>query len=109
MAEVFPTRVPSWDLSVVLDDLTGPPFEPLVSASERILTLKTVLLLALTSLKRIRDLQAMLVSTPCMDIAPGLVKVLLCLRLGYLPKVASTSFLSQVIMLQSFFPLPFDL
>ncbi len=41
--------VPSWDLSVVLDGLVTAPFEPLESASERILTLKVVPLLALTS------------------------------------------------------------
>ncbi len=51
-----PTAVPSWDLSVVLEGLVTAPFEPLDSASERILTLKVVLLLALTSLKRVGDL-----------------------------------------------------
>ncbi len=54
---VRPTAVPSWDLSVVLECLVTPPFEPLESASERILTLKFALLLALTSLKRVGDLQ----------------------------------------------------
>ncbi len=53
---VRPTAVPSWDLSVVLEGLVTAPFEPLESASERILTLKVVLLLALTSLKRVGDL-----------------------------------------------------
>ncbi len=53
------------------------PFEPLESAPERILTLKVTLLLALTSLKRIGDLQALSVSEMCMDFAPGLVKVTL--------------------------------
>ncbi len=37
---VRPTAVPSWDLSVVLEGLVTAPFEPLESASERILTLK---------------------------------------------------------------------
>ncbi len=50
------TAVPSWDLSVVLEGLVTAPFEPLESASEWILTLKVVLLLALTSLKRVGDL-----------------------------------------------------
>ncbi len=53
------------------------PFEPLESASELILTLKVTLLLALTSLKRVGDLQALSVSEMCMDFAPGLVKVTL--------------------------------
>ncbi|XP_067219242.1 NACHT, LRR and PYD domains-containing protein 1 homolog [Chanodichthys erythropterus] len=39
--------------------LKGPPFEPLQSADLRPLTLKTTLLLALASVKRISDLQAL--------------------------------------------------
>ncbi len=47
LGPVRPTAVPSWDLSVVLEGLVTAPFEPLESASERILTLKVTLLLAL--------------------------------------------------------------
>ncbi len=104
---VRPTAVPSWDLSVVLEGLVTAPFEPLESASKRILTLKVVLLLALTSLKRVGDLQAFSVSETCMDFAPGLVKVTLWPRPGYIPKVLSTSFRSQVVTLHSFHPPPF--
>ncbi len=104
---VRPTAVPSWDLSVVLEGLVMAPFEPLESASERILTLKVVILLALTSLKRVGDLQAFSVSETCMDFAPGLVKVTLRPRPGYIPKVLSTSFRSQVVTLHSFHPPPF--
>ncbi len=104
---VRPTAVPSWDLSVVLEGLVMAPFEPLESASERILTLKVVHLLALTSLKRVGDLQAFSVSETCMDFAPGLVKVTLRPRPGYIPKVLSTSFRSQVVTLHSFHPPPF--
>ncbi len=64
-----PMAVPSWDLSVVLEGLVTAPFEPLESAPERILTLKVTLLLALMSLKRVRDLQALSVSEMCMDFA----------------------------------------
>ncbi len=104
---VHPTAVPSWDLSVVLEGLVTAPFEPLESASDWILTLKVVLLLALTSLKRVGDLQAFSVSETCMDFAPGLVKVTLRPRPGYIPKVLSTSFRSQVVTLHSFHPPPF--
>ncbi len=103
---VRPTAVPPWDLSVVLEGLVTAPFEPLESASDRILTLKVVLLLALTSLKRVGDLQAFSDSETCMDFAPGLVKVTLRPRPGYIPKVLSTSFRSQVVTLHSFHPLP---
>ncbi len=104
---VRPTAVPSWDLSVVLEGLVTAPFEPLESASDRILTLKVVLLLALTSLKRVGDLQAFSVSETCMDFAPGLVKVTLRPRPGYIPEVLSTLFRSQVVTLHSFHPPPF--
>ncbi len=104
---VHPMAVPSWDLSVVLEGLVTAPFEPLESASERILTLKVTLLLALTSLKRVGDVQAFSVSEMCMDFAPGLVKVTLRPRPGYIPKVLSTSFQSQVVTLHSFHPPPF--
>ncbi len=104
---VRPTAVPSWDLSVVLEGLVTASFEPLESASERILTLKVVLLLALMSLNRVGDLQAFSLSETCLDIAPGLVKVTLRHRPGYIPKVLSTSFRSQVVTLHSFHPPPF--
>ncbi len=38
--------VPPWDLIVVLEALCRPPFEPIEEISERLLTLKMVLLLA---------------------------------------------------------------
>ncbi len=104
---VRPIGVPSWDLSVVLEGLMTAPFEPLESAPERILTLKVTLLLALTSLKRVGDLQAPSVSEMCMDFAPGLVKVTLRPRPGYVPKVLSASFRSQMVTLHSFHPPPF--
>ncbi len=59
---VRPMAVPSWNLSVALEGLVANPFEPLESVPERILTLKVTLLLALTSLKRVGDLQALSVS-----------------------------------------------
>ncbi len=99
--------VPSWDLSVVLEGLVAAPFEPLESAPERIRTLEVTLLLALKSLSRVGDLQALSVSEMCMDFAPGLVKVTLRPRPGYVPKVLSTSFRSQVVTLHSFHPPPF--
>ncbi len=103
-----PMAVPSWDLSVALEGLMTAHFEPLESAPEQILTLfKVTLLLVLTSLKRVGDVQALSVSEMCMAFALGLVKVTLRPRPGYIPKVLSTSFRSQVVTLHSFHPLPF--
>ena len=44
--------IPSWDLSLVLISLTKAPFEPLNAARLKILTFKTVFLMALASGKR---------------------------------------------------------
>ncbi len=99
-----PARVPSWDLSIVLQGLSGHPFEPLEPVTEKILTVKTVILLALSSLKRVGDLQALSISPSCMDFAPGLVKVLLRPRPDYVPKVASNPFRFQQVVLESLSP-----
>lgn len=68
------------------------------------LILKTVLLLALPSLKRVGDLQALSNSPSCMDIALGLVKVLLRPRPDYVPKVASNPFRFQQVVLETSSP-----
>ncbi len=62
-----PPLVPSWDLSIVLAGLQRGPFEPLDSVELKFLSLKTALLTALTSIKRVGDLQAFSVpkSTLC--------------------------------------------
>ncbi len=48
-----PPLVPSWDLSIVLAGLQRGPFEPLDSVELKFLSLKTALLTALTSIKRV--------------------------------------------------------
>ncbi len=53
----------------------------------KFLTLKALFLLAISSLKRIGDLQALLVATSCLEFAPGMVKAFLHPRPGYIPKV----------------------
>ena len=50
--------VPTWNLSLVLHQLTQPPFEPLRKASLKHLTFKTVFLLALGSGKRRSEIHA---------------------------------------------------
>ena len=50
--------VPSWNLSLVLHQLTKPPFEPIKEASLKHLTFKTVFLLALGSGKRRSEIHA---------------------------------------------------
>ena len=50
--------IPSWNLSLVLHQLTKPPFEPIKEASLKCLTFKTVFLLALGSGKRRSEIHA---------------------------------------------------
>ena len=50
--------IPSWDLSLVLMSLTKAPFEPLKDASHKILTFKTVSLMALAAGKRRGEVHA---------------------------------------------------
>lgn len=67
--------VPSWDLSIVLREFWGPPFEPLSTADLWPLSLKTALLLALALVKRIGDLQALSVDASCLNFGPNDSKV----------------------------------
>ncbi|KAL0167364.1 hypothetical protein M9458_039208, partial [Cirrhinus mrigala] len=98
-------RVPSWDLSVVLETLCLPPFEPIEEISDCHLSFKTSFLLALSSLKRVGDLQALSVTPSFLDFAPGLSKAFLHPRTGYVPKVPSSA--PRPVVLQAFCPPPF--
>ncbi len=49
-------------LEIVLEAFSKPPFEPLEEVSDPALTLKTVFLLAISSLKRVGDIQALSVA-----------------------------------------------
>ncbi|KAL0163648.1 hypothetical protein M9458_039401, partial [Cirrhinus mrigala] len=93
-------HVPMWDLAVVLEALCRPPFEPI---EVRFLTIKTALLLALTSLKRVGDLQALSVAPSHLEFASGMTKAFLYPRAGYVPKVPTTT--PQPVVLQAFCPL----
>ncbi len=84
--------VPPWDLEVVLRALSQPPFEPLTSVGLKELSLKTTLLLALASAKRIGDLHAFSVDSDCIRFGPGDCSVTLRPRMGYVPKSLSTPF-----------------
>ncbi len=85
--------------STILRALKGPQFEPLQSSSLRILSLKTALLLALSSVKRVGDLQALSINPACLKFRPNDSKVILKPKLGYVPKVVSTPFRASVIEL----------
>ncbi|XP_067226371.1 uncharacterized protein [Chanodichthys erythropterus] len=67
---VVRTKTPTWDLTIVLQGLAEAPFEPIEEVSDKFLTLKTIFLLAVSSLKRIGDLQALSIAPSCLEFAP---------------------------------------
>ncbi len=93
--------VPSWDLSIVLAGLQRGPFKPLDSVELKFLSLKTALLISLTSIKRVGDLQAFSVSEECLVFRPVYSHVVLRPRPGYVPKVPTMPFRNQVVNLQA--------
>ena len=90
--------IPSWDLLVVLRALTGPLFEPLEKVD-----MKTALLLALVSAKRIGNMQALSFSPSCLQFSVAGDKVVMRPNAAYTPKVVATPFRNQVIELAVFF------
>ncbi|KAL0200148.1 hypothetical protein M9458_003335, partial [Cirrhinus mrigala] len=98
-------HVPMWDLAVVLEALCRPPFEPIEEISVRFLSIKTALLLAITSLKQVEDLQALSVAPSHLEFAPGMTKAFPYPRAGYVLKVPTTT--PQPVVLQAFCPPPF--
>ncbi len=93
--------VPSWDLSIVLAGLQRGLFEPLDSVELKFLSAKTALLTAVTSIKRVGDLQAFSVSEECLVFGPVYSDVVLRPQPGYVPKVPTTPFRDQVVNLQA--------
>ncbi len=93
--------MPSWDLSIILAGLQRDPFEPLDSVELKFLSAKTALLTALTSIKRVGDLQAFSVSEECLLFGPAYSHVVLRPRPGYVPNIPTMPFRGQVVNLQA--------
>ncbi|XP_044137194.1 uncharacterized protein LOC122928435 isoform X1 [Bufo gargarizans] len=104
VAPVRGPRFPPWDLNLVLKALTSPPFEPMVESSIRNLTLKLVMLIALTSARRVSELQAVSINPPFMSIRED--RVILRPDPKFIPKVPSRTNRVQEIVLPVFFPDP---
>lgn len=64
-------RDPIWDLAVVLKGLSLAPLKPIQSVLEKFLRQKVAFFLAITSLKRMGDLQALSYSPSCLVFASG--------------------------------------
>lgn len=102
-----PVLFPAWDLPTVLRALSGPPFEPLSSVSIKLLSLKTALLLALASAKRVSEIHALSVHPTCLRFSAGGNRVVLRPNAAFTPKVVTAPFQNQLIELSSFSPPPF--
>ena len=63
--------------------------------------MKTALLVALASIKRVGDLHALSVSNECLEFGSDDSHVILRPRPGYVPKVPTTPFRDQVVNLQA--------
>ncbi len=103
-----PPSIPSWDLSLVLRALQQGPFEPLQTVEPKFLSMKTLLLLALASIKRVGDLHAFSVDDSCLQFGPEDSQIILRPRPGYVPKVPTTPFRDQVVSLQALPPAEAD-
>ena len=97
---------PGWELAVVLDGLLKPPFEPLESADVKTLTLKTVLLVALTTTKRVSDIHALSVDPDCMQFSDDGLSVRLKPNLKFVTKTLRVP--EVPLKLVAFHPPPFN-
>ncbi|KAM9319596.1 bromodomain and WD repeat-containing protein 1 [Gastrophryne carolinensis] len=88
---------PTWDLSIVLKGLLEPPFEPLEEVPEKWLSMKVCFLIAITSARRVSELQALSIKEPYCAILPD--KIVLRPNPMFLPKVPTSSNRSQEIVL----------
>ncbi|MES9880851.1 MAG: hypothetical protein ABW185_08225 [Sedimenticola sp.] len=78
--------VPKWDLALVLRAISVSPFEPLSDCSLRLLTLKSVFLLALASGRRRSELHALSAADNAVSFAADGSSVLLHVFPGFLAK-----------------------
>ena len=98
------TLMPSWSLPVVLSALREQPYEPMAKADLKYVTLKTAFLIAITSARRISELQALCMAEPFLILNPA--SAFLRVNNAFLPKVASDLALNADIELQAFYPKP---
>ena len=85
--------------------LMKPPWEPIHQLSLKQLTLKTVFLLAVTSARRMSELQVLSLEGRCYRyITPDIL--LVCTNVEFLPKCKTEFHRAQEIQLEAFYPRP---
>lgn len=95
---------PEWKLNVVLQQLMKHPFEPIHRSDLKHLSWKTALLLALTSSRRVSEIQAFTIRHPFLKFSNDFV--VLRTNPTFIPKVPTSFHLNEPIILRSFFPNP---
>ncbi len=96
--------VPAWDLGLVLRALRVEPFEPLELIDLKWLSLKVAFLLAVTSARRVGELQALSTHEDCYRFLLDDAGVILRPTSAFLPKVPSEFNRNQPVELRSFCP-----
>ncbi|XP_041429586.1 uncharacterized protein LOC121397229 isoform X1 [Xenopus laevis] len=91
---------PPWDLPLVLQGLSVIPFEPIEEISLWLLSLKTTLLVALTSARRVGELQALSAEEPYTVFHED--KVVLRPVQAFLPKIVTKFHINEPIILPAF-------
>lgn len=94
--------VPPWDLTMVLEALKSPPFEPLAEVGMKWRSMKTAFLLAMVSAKRVGELRALSVHESCCRWNPDRSGVTLWPDASFVPKVASWATSVQPLQLARF-------
>lgn len=88
----------------MLSKLMGSPFEPIHKASLQHLSWKAAFLVAITSARRVSEIQALCANEPYTVF--HLNRVVMRTRPSFLPKVVSDFHVNQAISLPTFFPNP---
>ena len=95
---------PSWDLTLVLEALRHPPYEPLGQSELKWASAKLAFLLAMASAKRVGELHALSVSTACMRWNSDGTGVALWPNPSFLSKTWASGHSNQVLQLAAYDP-----
>ena len=96
--------LPQWSLQLVLHTLMRPPFEPMATCDVRLLSFKTLFLVAITSARRASELAALRSDQPFLQFFKD--KVILHPDISFLPKVVIDFHLNQPLALPTLFSDP---
>ena len=97
-------RHPSWDLTLVLEALRRPPYEPMQQSELKWASAKLAFLLAMASAKRVSELHALSVSTQCMRWNSDGTGVALWPNPSFLSKTWASEHSNKVIQLAAYNP-----